>query len=452
MRAVGLTEAVELEKTPVDIASGDLYLLCSDGLDKMQTNEQIAKMLKAGDSQPLATLAQTLINAANEAGGKDNVTVVLVKAGDLSGAPNTIDADEEEEEKTFAAPATPPVEAATPANFPAQAPAMPDTADLQAVTPHTPASSTENPPSEKAAADKPATPAPASVPAPTPAANPPPKAAAETAGAKMEAKPETKAGPAPEKKKSFPLGATVTVAAVAVAAGAGIWFATGSKPKTEKPAAVLPAKPAAPQPPAANPVPAPDPAQAAMQEAGRAALKNAQAAFDNHDYKNAAALAAAALQKIPGDAAAVKLQADARAQLKVVDAWRDALGKAQAAFDNKDYKTAAARAAEALQQIPNEQAAAKLRDSAQQYILDAANSGPEIPGGLDGGAGRAQEQQFYAGRNQGQGSAGHPPQRPGGGTAHPANAGGHGTGQRAPVFCAGRLRHRRANLPAVFGH
>jgi len=134
--------------------------------------------------------------------------------------------------------------------------------------------------------------------------------------------------------------------------------------------ATIPAKPPTP-PPATNP--APDQAQIAMQEAGRAALKNAQAAFDSRDYKNAAALAAAGLQKIPGDAAATKLQADAVAQLKNQDNWREALNKAQTAFNNKDYKSAVAWASEALKKIPNEQAATKLRDSAQQYISEAAN-------------------------------------------------------------------------------
>ena len=407
LRAVGLTEAVELERTPVDVVSGDVYLICSDGLTKMQTDEQIAKILKDGEKNPLATVAQTLINAANEAGGKDNVTAVLVKAGDLSGAPNVIDPNEAEEEKLFAAPATPqPAESPTPANYPGQIPAMPDTADVHGdtpATPHTEAITHITP--EKATADKPTTPVtpppvPVAVPAPAPkptsppptpaptpipAAVPTPKATAEIPGVKKETKPEIKPSPEPQKKKSFPLG-IVIVAVVVLMAGAGIWFAVGSKPKPAAPEDEFPAKPTvsnppaasvaptpakpAPQPPATNPAPDQS-AQAAIQSAGREALKNAQAAFDGRDYKTAAALAATALQKIPGDAAAVKLQADAQAQLKIQDAWRDALTKAQAAFNNRDYKAAAAWANEALKKIPNEQTAAKLRDSAQQQIAAA---------------------------------------------------------------------------------
>ena len=268
---------------------------------------------------------------------------------------------------------------------------MPDTADVHGETPHT---EDKDVTPEKATVDKPTTPVPVpvpvpapkpiltSTPTPAPAAAPVPKAAADIPTAKKETKPEAKpeimTSQKPEKKKSFPLG-IVIVAAVILAAGAGIWFAVSSKSKTAEPAAALPAKPAvsnpppvavattparpAPQPTATNP--APDQSQAANQAAGREAVKNAQAAFDSRDYKNAAALAAAVLQKIPGDVAAAKLQADALAQLKIQDAWRDALNQAQTAFNNRDYKTAAVRANEALGKIPNEQTATKLRDSAR---------------------------------------------------------------------------------------
>lgn len=87
LRAVGLAETVELERTPVEVQSGDLFLLCSDGLTRMVPNPAIAKILKRADHEPLATVAKALIDAANEAGGKDNITAVLVKIGDLTGLP-----------------------------------------------------------------------------------------------------------------------------------------------------------------------------------------------------------------------------------------------------------------------------------------------------------------------------------------------------------------------------
>jgi protein phosphatase len=85
VRAVGLAETVELEKTLVDVASGDLFLLCSDGLTRMLSEEAISAALKSTNGGPLDLVAQTLITGANEAGGKDNVTVILVRMGDLSG-------------------------------------------------------------------------------------------------------------------------------------------------------------------------------------------------------------------------------------------------------------------------------------------------------------------------------------------------------------------------------
>jgi serine/threonine protein phosphatase PrpC len=136
LRAVGLTESVELERTPLEVVSGDVYLICSDGLTKMQSDEQIAAILKAAANDPLATMAQKLIDAANEAGGKDNVTAVLVKAGDLSHAPNLVDS--EVEDKTLAASTTQlPTEASAAPNQPELLAAMPDTTDVHGDTPQT---------------------------------------------------------------------------------------------------------------------------------------------------------------------------------------------------------------------------------------------------------------------------------------------------------------------------
>ncbi len=105
VRAVGLAETVELEKTPVDAASGDLFLLCSDGLTRMVSEAAISKVLKRNNDMALGEVAQTLISGANEAGGKDNITVILVRMGDLSGFPDVIEADDLDEPQTMAAPA-----------------------------------------------------------------------------------------------------------------------------------------------------------------------------------------------------------------------------------------------------------------------------------------------------------------------------------------------------------
>ncbi len=105
LRAVGLNESVELERTFIDISSGDIFLICTDGLTKMLSDDAIAAIIKAGSPSGLQAVAQSLINAANEAGGRDNVTVVLVKALDLSHVPNSADSDPDagDDDKTLLA-------------------------------------------------------------------------------------------------------------------------------------------------------------------------------------------------------------------------------------------------------------------------------------------------------------------------------------------------------------
>jgi PPM family protein phosphatase len=56
---------------------GDVYLLCSDGLTKMLPDEVIAKVMS--EETDLKAAVERLIREANERGGKDNVTVVLVR-------------------------------------------------------------------------------------------------------------------------------------------------------------------------------------------------------------------------------------------------------------------------------------------------------------------------------------------------------------------------------------
>lgn len=77
-RAVGVEPEVELEIVGHEVRSGDTVLLCSDGLSDMLPDPAIAQVMRANDS--LATTAHALIAAANAAGGRDNISVVLVHA------------------------------------------------------------------------------------------------------------------------------------------------------------------------------------------------------------------------------------------------------------------------------------------------------------------------------------------------------------------------------------
>lgn len=83
-RAVGVDELVELEIHDYPVEPGDLLLMCSDGLSDMLSDEQIAQLLRSNDSLPAA--GAMLVQAANAAGGRDNIAVVLVRAKPGSGA------------------------------------------------------------------------------------------------------------------------------------------------------------------------------------------------------------------------------------------------------------------------------------------------------------------------------------------------------------------------------
>src|SRR5450755_3088465 len=77
-RAVGIDADVEPEIHVHDVLVGDIYLLCSDGLNDMVEDDDIQSTLFALQSNlPLA--ANQLIQMANDNGGRDNVSVILVK-------------------------------------------------------------------------------------------------------------------------------------------------------------------------------------------------------------------------------------------------------------------------------------------------------------------------------------------------------------------------------------
>ena len=78
-RAVGLEKDVQLEETPVDVEPGDLFMLCSDGLNKMVPDKTVTRLIKEQGTQDLAALAKLLVDSANAAGGEDNTSVVLVR-------------------------------------------------------------------------------------------------------------------------------------------------------------------------------------------------------------------------------------------------------------------------------------------------------------------------------------------------------------------------------------
>lgn len=77
-KALGIDPSVEPEVREYDTRPGDVYLLCSDGLCDMVEDEDIGMTLSAlGGNLKLA--AQQLVQMANDNGGKDNVSVILVR-------------------------------------------------------------------------------------------------------------------------------------------------------------------------------------------------------------------------------------------------------------------------------------------------------------------------------------------------------------------------------------
>jgi protein phosphatase len=76
-RALGPEPQVEVERMTYPARSGDVYLICSDGLTTMVAEGDVAAILRGRSS--LQQAAEDLVRAANENGGKDNVTVVLFR-------------------------------------------------------------------------------------------------------------------------------------------------------------------------------------------------------------------------------------------------------------------------------------------------------------------------------------------------------------------------------------
>jgi len=76
-RAIGVEHAVEIDTLEEQALVGDRYLLCSDGLTGMLEDAEIATLLTRNGGN-LESLCQTLVASANERGGKDNITVILV--------------------------------------------------------------------------------------------------------------------------------------------------------------------------------------------------------------------------------------------------------------------------------------------------------------------------------------------------------------------------------------
>lgn len=82
-RAVGVYERVEVDTLGIEVLPGDVFVLCSDGLTGYleDAQELAGPLAKDGNDAP-----KSLINLANERGGKDNITAVVVRIGEEGAA------------------------------------------------------------------------------------------------------------------------------------------------------------------------------------------------------------------------------------------------------------------------------------------------------------------------------------------------------------------------------
>jgi PPM family protein phosphatase len=78
-RALGVEATVEVDVTEVAVLKDDLFLLCSDGLSDMVEDEDIQLTMTTFGAN-LSTLARQLVQLGNDNGGRDNISVVLVRA------------------------------------------------------------------------------------------------------------------------------------------------------------------------------------------------------------------------------------------------------------------------------------------------------------------------------------------------------------------------------------
>lgn len=84
-RALGPEPEVEVDTHTHPARAGDIYVLCSDGLTGMISDSELATLLRAAPS--LESAAEALVRAANQSGGRDNITVVLFRLDDDGSGP-----------------------------------------------------------------------------------------------------------------------------------------------------------------------------------------------------------------------------------------------------------------------------------------------------------------------------------------------------------------------------
>jgi protein phosphatase len=86
-RAVGAADRLEIDEATLKVNDGDVFLLCSDGLSNAVSEQEMRGELVAGNCQQAA---ESLVDLALERGGRDNISVVVVRADDLNSSDKTV--------------------------------------------------------------------------------------------------------------------------------------------------------------------------------------------------------------------------------------------------------------------------------------------------------------------------------------------------------------------------
>ena len=75
-RAIGARDTIEIDFFHEELKSGDIVLMCSDGLTNMLEDEEIGRILRSQGT--IEERAEELIEAANQNGGRDNIAVIVI--------------------------------------------------------------------------------------------------------------------------------------------------------------------------------------------------------------------------------------------------------------------------------------------------------------------------------------------------------------------------------------
>ena len=103
-RALGPEPDVQVDTYTLAGRAGDTFLICSDGLTSMISDEELAAILRSATT--LDEAAESLVLAANQSGGKDNITVVMFRLGEGDGDDEPAAAPPPREDETIAGQVT----------------------------------------------------------------------------------------------------------------------------------------------------------------------------------------------------------------------------------------------------------------------------------------------------------------------------------------------------------